>query len=114
MLYNCLSDFRTRVNENDGVKKLLKGWEPVIVVSSSDTGACFSLVIREKAVADLLPQKLEHNHQILVEGEEAMLEQIFSGSVNPAEAVLDGQMAVYGSDRDQLKLDALSLMIWGM
>jgi len=114
MLANCLTAFQTSVNENQKLKKFLKGWEPVIIISSTDTEKSYSLVVKDESVAEILPEKINHQHQIEVEGEETTLEQVFSGSLNPASALLDGQIAVYGSDKDQLKLDAIAFIIWGM
>ncbi|MEI6950396.1 hypothetical protein V9K67_24655 [Paraflavisolibacter sp. H34] len=114
MLIERLSSFRETVNGNHQVKKLLAGWEPNIIIETSDTAESYSLLIRDKAVAGVLEGKQEQKHQIVVEGDEDILDQVFSGSLNPAEAVLDGQIAVYGNDKDQLKLDALCLVIWGM
>lgn len=114
MLINCLSKFQNSVNENDNVKKLLKDWEPLIIIQCTDAAECYSMIIKNRLVTDIIPEKKLSNYQIIVEGEINTLVRVFSGSLNPAEAVLDGELAVYGSDKDQLKLDALSLIIWGM
>ncbi len=114
MLLNSLLDFRDRVNENAKLKTFLKGWEPVISILTSDTGEAYSLVVKNETVTQVLLENMDHNHKIDVEGDETTLDQVFSGNLNPAEALLDGQLAIYGNEKDQLKLDAIALIIWGM
>jgi len=50
---------------------------------------------------------------IVIAAEERVLLGIFSGEINPARAHLDGELQAFGSQRDQLVLDAIVLLIWG-
>jgi hypothetical protein len=113
-LISTLRDFSVKVNDNDKLQKLLRGWSPIINVQAMDDGEACALVVRDQRIAEVLSGAQESSHEITVQGESALLRQIFSGSTNPAQAVLDGGLVVYGSDTDAIKLDAITLVLWGM
>lgn len=113
-LRNTLDSFKDLVNNNEKVKLLFKNWNPNIVIEESLENQKFTMVIKDQGIQNVLEGAMPSDHQISIEAEEDVLIEVFSGESNPAEVVLDGQMAVYGSDSDQIKLDAISLIIWGM
>lgn len=109
-----LSHFQGDVNGNPRLKNLLKGWNPSVVLDALDTGRSFTLKLDEGCIADVETGKHERPHSILIQSTEEVLGRVFSGRLNPARAVLDGDLAVFGSDKDQVKLDAISLVLWGL
>lgn len=109
-----LRDFSLKVNANQSLQKLLRGWSPIINVQSTDDVESCALVVRDQRVQEVREGVLEHSHEITVAGSKALLCQVFSGAANPAQAVLDGGLVVYGSDVDAVKLDAITLVLWGM
>jgi hypothetical protein len=113
-LLASLESFRDLANGNARVKPLIKGWNPWIVVNATDTSLEYSLEVRDMAMHAIVPGKQQGEHVILVQAAEEMLKEIFRGTRNPAEAVLDGDLAVFGTDKDQVKLDAISLILWGL
>lgn len=113
-LLTSLSNFQSEVNKNESVKKLTKDWNPRLIIQSSDSEEVYTLVIEESTIATITPGEHSANHEIRIEGDVEILQNVFMGKLNPAEAVLNGEMAVYGEQSDQIKLDAISLIIWGM
>jgi|SRR5262245_37987696 len=113
-LAECLSEFVHSVNTHPSVAKLLKGWEPLLAIEATDDGERFHLRVRNCRVADAGTGDPDAAHAILIRGENAVLAEVFSGALNPAQAYLEGRLEVFGSDRDQIKLDAISLVLWGM
>jgi putative sterol carrier protein len=113
-LISTLREFSVKVNGNQNLQKLLRGWSPVINVQSTDDDENCALVVREQRVEEVREGVLEHSHEIIVQGNKELLCQVFSGAANPAQAVLDGGLVVYGSDTDAVKLDAITLVLWGM
>jgi len=113
-LPQCLSTFVQSVNTHPSVGKLLKGWEPLLTIEATDDGQRFHLRVQNSKVAEVGAADAETSHSILVRGESTVLRDVFSGTVNPAQAYLEGNLEVFGSDRDQIKLDAISLVLWGM
>lgn len=112
-LEGVLRKFQGLVNGNERARALMKGWEPDIVLQTLDGTSTYSLAIRGAMVDAVSPGPGRAGHQISIRAEKDMLESIFSGDVNPSTAYIDGELEVYGSDMDRLKLDALTLVIWG-
>ena len=108
-----LKSFQEKVNAHASLKSLLKGWEPTIIIESTDSQRVFSLSVRNQKIDAVLGQRCSDRHEILVRGTERMLEGVFSGKYNPAMAHLEGDLEVFGSERDQVKLDSISLVLWG-
>ncbi len=49
---------------------------------------------------------------IKMKGSQRTLTDIFRGDLNPASEFLDGRLQVTASDKDQVKLDAITLLLW--
>ena len=104
--------FRGLVNEKETVRKLIKGWEPFIHVECVDREERYTLVVRDCALQEVREGLAAHHHTITVRGPGQALVEVFDGKLNPGQAVIDGQMEVYGQDKDMVKLDALTLLLW--
>jgi hypothetical protein len=93
---------------------LLAGWEPVIVLETQDADQVVSLTVQAGRIVEVTSGARDAEHKIFVQAEEEVLRQVFSGLLNPARAHLDGTLAVFGTERDKVKLDAISLILWGI
>lgn len=113
-LLHSLQSFQLQVNKNDGVRKLTKNWNPKLIIQSSDSEEVYTVVIQDSTISEIIAGEASSEHEIRIEGEAEILRDVFNGTMNPAEAVLNGEMAVYGEQGDQIKLDAISLVIWGL
>lgn len=113
-LSETLADFRTRVNGHPRIPALIRGWQPVIIVEASDTGMRRYLPVRECKVAAISEQLDDSAHTVHLRASERVLGAIFNGESNPAEAFLNGELEIFANEKDQVKLDAISLVIWGM
>ena len=113
-LKDSLAQFQKTVNANLRLPPILKGWEPDIVLEPSDTSTPVVLQVRNAKIADIVDGSSAAPHVIRIQGTTDILRTIFDGTTNPSEALLDGGIAVVGSDKDQVKLDAISLVIWGL
>ena len=113
-LLASLSRFQERANTNAAVRRIAAGWSQKLVVECRDTGAAYQLDITDGHIADVRPRADATDEPgLLIRGEEVLLSQVFAGSVHPIRAYNDGVLEVYGDQRDQVKLDAISLVIWG-
>lgn len=113
-LLSTLEGFAKRVNEHERLPRLLHNWNPTVIVEALDTGAVASVVVRDGAIQAVLDHAQEDaKHSVTVQADEELLMEIFEGSTNPAEAVLEGGLAVFGTPQDQTKLDAITLVLWG-
>ena len=113
-LPECLRTFVQSVNTHPRIGKLLQGWEPLLLIEATDDGQQFNLRVQNSRLGEVGVGVADSSHSILVRGDSAVLRDVFSGAVNPAQAYLEGNLEVFGSDRDQIKLDAISLVLWGM
>ena len=113
-LASCLEKFRSDTNAHPRIKTLLKGWNPTLVFESTDSGETFHARVKDAALGELAPGAVEADHSILLRATTANLIDIFSGRKNPARAFLDAELEVFGTDKDQVKLDAIALILWGM
>jgi hypothetical protein len=113
-LCDCLKSFVASANAHPRVGKLLKDWEASMLIEATDDGAQFNLRARDACLSDVGIGAAESDHTILLRGESAVLRDVFSGTLNPAQAYLEGILEVFGSERDHIKLDAISLVLWGI
>ena len=113
-LSECLSAFAQSVNTHPSIARLLQGWEPLLVIEATDDGQKFHMRVEKSKLGAVGIGPAEAPHAILLRGDSAVLTEVFSGTLNPAQAYLEGNLEVFGSDRDQIKLDAISLVLWGM
>ena len=114
-LSECLNKFQNTFNDNARVKKLIKNWDRSIIVEATDTNVTLTMVI-----ADLLMTEVKdgahpnEEYPIHLQGSEDTLIRIFSGDYNPAHALIDGELAVFSSEKDKVKLEAITMVIWGI
>lgn len=113
-LFRTLNDFRERFNTNPRVQKLIVGWERNILVDAMDTGEQHTLVVKDMQMAEVVPGLDESNETVHLQGEESLLIDMFAGRNKPAAMLMDGVLAVFSSDKDKVKLEALAMVIWGI
>lgn len=110
-----LLSFQSQVNANPRVGSLLKGWSPVFHLECTDTGRAYTLQVSEckaAAVAEAVEGQIKSGHVIRLLARESDLEALFTGGLNPVEAHSEGILEVYGDSKDQVKLDAITMVLW--
>jgi hypothetical protein len=114
-LEECLTDFRDRFNDNARVKKLIVGWNRDILVEPLDAPTAYTMVIENLQMTSVSAGIDQgHDGQVHMQADEEILKRIFTGEYNPAEALIDGNMAVFSEERDKVKLEAIAMVIWGL
>jgi hypothetical protein len=108
-----LAEFRHKANTHPRIPSLIRGWTPVIVVEASDTASKHYLPVKGEKIDVAEPGEFSTEHLVHLRAEEQTLISIFNGTSNPAEAFLNGSLEIFASDKDQIKLDAVSLVLWG-
>ncbi len=109
----ALRSFADLVNSNAQLSDLMKGWEPVIEVCASDTGVQFYMPVRDSKIASIDVEASGIERVVRLRSTEAILTDVFAGRRNPAEAFLQQELSIDASERDQVKLDAISLVLRG-
>jgi putative sterol carrier protein len=88
---------------------MISDWDRVIRVEPSD-GEPETIVVQGGTVR---VENVGTEPSIVLRAPRKVLEAIFSGASTPTEPYLDGSLSVFGSQEDVIRLDFLSLMIWG-
>jgi len=110
-----LQHFKQQFNSNEKVKKLVRNWNRLILLTAKDTGSKYGLVVKNDEMVEVRragEADGDADDLVHLEADESVLKDIFSGKYNPATALLDGALAVFSLDRDKVKLEALAMVIW--
>ncbi len=116
-LLGSLHDFQKTFNENQRVKKLTKGWNRFLKAESTDTGEIYTVTVQDVSISAIAPgcsMSEDDEDLITLQAAEEALVRIFTGKYNPAHALIDGALAVFCSERDKVKLEAIAMVIWGL
>lgn len=114
-LQDALQHFQSRMNASAPVQKMSKGWSPLIYVQSNDDVNCFALQIQEGQLISITASNDEVGEDdLLLRAEHGLLVRIFQGQANPLREWSNGTLEVYGPQKDQGKLDAVSMILWGL
>jgi hypothetical protein len=113
-LQQVLGQFAGHVNGQASLKSTLAGWSPAFFIEAPDTGETFRVHFEGGQVRQVVPTEEEPGDSaLLLRGDSALIERIFTGRLSPLGAYTDGQLEVYGSPKDQIKLDVIALVLWG-
>lgn len=114
-LVDCLKHFQETFNNNARVHKLIKNWDRSVIVEATDTEAVLTMMISDLAMTEVKAgAHPEGDNSIHLQAAQDTLIRIFSGDYNPAHALIDGELAVFSSEKDKIKLEAITMVIWGM
>jgi hypothetical protein len=109
-----LLSFQAQSNANPRVASLLKGWSPTFHLECTDTGRAYSLRVKDCRVDAVQEGHEDASHLIRLLARESELEALFTGNLNPVEAHSNGILEVYGDSKDQVKLDAITMVLWNV
>lgn len=114
-LITALEVYRQKIKNNPRIARMIKGWEPVLVLYANDKDISYYVKFENGLVSDIKQGKPKHvEHVIEIDGHYAELLNIFTGATNPAQSFLKGDIKVFSNEKDQVKLDAISLVLWGI
>src|SRR3569832_1039522 len=110
--YDALEPYRQKVNGSDRIRRKIANWEPDLLLTPSDREHGFCVNFDGEAIGPVFSGRPgSDGHLIEIEGAYAELLSIFTGKTNPAQAFLNGDISVFADDKDQVKLDAISLVL---
>lgn len=109
-----LDDFAGQFNGHASLRSMLAGWNPQFFIQGRDHGGTYQIHIEQGQVARVTEAHDEPDDDaLLMRADFDILQQIFSGRLRPLGAYTDGLLEVYGSQKDQIKLDVIALVVWG-
>lgn len=115
-MLDVLEKFQTDVNTNTHIQRLVKGWNTQVLLEQSDTTESYQLLVLDGKIEQIVLQTRDLNDEapMKIVGEAAIMRGLFDGKVNGIRANNEGLIAIYGAIGDQVKLDAIALILWGI
>jgi putative sterol carrier protein len=110
-LADSLAGFCETCNTNERLQTMNRGWNRHISITANDIDAAFT-IIYEDGTAEVR-EGTSDEADLKVESDSETLTNIFYGEITPAEPYSDGSLRLLGSEDDILRLDFISLTIWG-
>jgi hypothetical protein len=112
-LATLFEEFSQRLNGSARLRPILMKWKPIFHIESRDTGETFKIHIEDGLVRQIVRVAGEpEGDGLLLRADQSILQQVFSGQLSPLAAFTDGLLEVYGPQKDQIKLDAIALVLW--
>lgn len=111
-LREVLEDFSRRVNDNERVQKLIKRWSTSVLMWSKDQEFGFVLTISTGKIVEMRRAAGEDEGNVKVVSSTATLLEMLKGKENIAHLYMDGVVETYGSEKDQIVLDAVARLLW--
>jgi putative sterol carrier protein len=107
----ALEDYRRRCNENERLRKMLKGWTRLIHFTCTDSPAAFSVSIVAGEIIEVRGGASGTPDLVIAATSEDFAD-MFWGDLNPAAKYASGEIAVRGSAEDVFRVDAMAALIW--
>ncbi|MCY0900218.1 MAG: SCP2 sterol-binding domain-containing protein [Firmicutes bacterium] len=110
-LLEALEKFVSECNQNERLRAMNRDWTRRIQLEPDDTHRTHHLV-SEAGIVSAGSGPVD-NPDMLIQAPEAILTAVFSGQMTPTEPYNAGDLLVKGHQDDIMRLDILSLLIWG-
>jgi len=115
-MISILEQFKADVNANAQIQRIVKGWDTEIMLEEKDTQDSYFLKVKGGRVVDVSHhlRNTEPQCETRISGAKTIIQGLFEGKVNPIRATNNGELEIYGAMSDQVKLDAIALILWGV
>jgi putative sterol carrier protein len=110
-LSEALADYQKRTNQNDRLRRILRGWDRVVHLVATDNEARFTLSVKATLMVSI-EEGLAGEPDLVVRADSEDLCDMFWGDLNPAEKYMNGEIKLEGSAEDVMRLDAMSMVMW--
>ncbi len=111
-LLKILEDFRQRAHANKVVLKMLKEWTRNIHLTATDGDQrTWTIVVNDGRIDRIVPEAVEPR-DIHIQATLSSLAGIFRGELNPAKEFAKGNLKFTGSNKDEMRLDAIIQYLW--
>ncbi|MGC8644946.1 MAG: hypothetical protein ACP5UO_01600 [Thermoplasmata archaeon] len=111
-LFSILNEFISKVNGNEQVQKLIRKWSTDILFWGRDLGYGLLVQVREGNAQFTGISFNQDDGRVKVIADRNTLKNMFQGKENIAHLYLDGVVETYGSEKDQIVLDAVARLLW--
>ena len=108
-IVEAYAEWQTRSNGNERLRKMLRGWDRVVVIDTTDTHERFTIAVADTVLADIVagaPVVVD----LVVTGTSEDFCDMFWGDLNPSEMYISGEIVIHGAQADVMRLDAMSMV----
>ena len=115
-MLDVLDNFKNQVNGNAQIQRIVKGWNTDVALEERDTATSWRLRVKEGIIQAVERSNPAANDDcpMRIVGEADAIRAVFEGRINGIRANNDGLIEIYGPMGDQVKLDAIALILWGL
>ena len=107
-----LQTFYEGYQNNAKLKLMNKDWNRVIMIKANDIDSLHTITVSDGELS-FVAETTEREADLIVTSDSETLADLFYGDITPTEPYLNGSLIIKGSEDDILRLDFISLMIWG-
>jgi putative sterol carrier protein len=106
-----LQTFVKNYRENSKLKAMNRDWNRTVLVLANDLESAHTLTLEDGELS--LQEGRQGDPDLTVISDSDTLAAMFSGEITPTEPYLNGTLKIIGSEDDIMRLDFISLLIWG-
>ncbi|AUW92877.1 SCP2 sterol-binding domain-containing protein [Sulfobacillus sp. hq2] len=110
-MLKTLEHFAAQCNANSRLRQMNRDWTRRIAIVATDRAQSFWLTSQEGVITAGEGPAVEPDLQIQAPYD--IIQAIFSGAMSPTEPYNAGDLLVKGSQDDLMRLDIITLLIWG-
>jgi putative sterol carrier protein len=106
-----LKAFVEGYSKNQRLKIMNRDWDRNVLVLADDTESVHTLVLKDGELS-FSEGKTAEPDLTVISGSDTLADMFF-GDITPTEPYMNGTLRIIGSEDDILRLDFISLLIWG-
>ncbi len=110
-LLGALENFATECNQNQRLRQMNRDWTRLVELWATDTD--LRLWLRSDAGLISAGVGSAADADLKISAREDILREVFSGTITPTEPYNAGDLLVKGRQDDMMRLDIITLLIWG-
>ena len=111
-LRQAVNSFKSLINSNESVKKISKGWNITILFWMKDLKTGLLLDIKQGIVEQITEVNDPNSGAIKIVATSSIIYEMFSGNEKVTRLYMEGAIEAYGSEKDLVRLDAISAILW--
>lgn len=106
-----LEAFARAYSENARLKVMNRDWDRNVLILPEDIESAHTLVLKDGELSFSQGKTAEPDLTVISNSD--ILADMFFGDITPTEPYMNGTLRIIGSEDDILRLDFISLLIWG-
>lgn len=108
---SVIEEFAQECNHNERLRKMNRDWSRLVELDATDTGATYWLRSDQGFIT--AGTGAVEGVDLKISAAESILRDVFSGVITPTEPYNAGDLLVKGRQDDLMRLDIITLLIWG-